>query len=353
MKITVLAFYDRISLFHSLKPFLFYKHRRMFTFTRYPEYCLTRDTNKILFMDRWFQKPDHVDIELLKKLREKYHTIFFFNGNAGAALLRPEVLPYVDYFFNKSLYKDRSLYTKKFYGDELFADYYHTKHGINDPEPRTRAPLTDASLLKKVKLGWNIGIGDYPKKKFRQRSAVFLARIFGAKLVRPFHVHVAVPDRLPHNHGVDVVNARWGGPKRPTLLYHRNLMLEKSKGNPHFLSGRVHQNQYNKELKSSKIILSPFGWGEVCFRDFEAVVNGSLLLKPDMSHMETWPDIFVPYETYVPIDWDADDLVDTAEHYLANEKERLRIVSNAFDAYVDQARTIEDRLEAILNLIDK
>ncbi|RPJ09225.1 MAG: glycosyltransferase family 1 protein [Spirochaetaceae bacterium] len=334
-----------------MKPFLFSKHQNMFSFTCNPQYCLASDKNKILFMDRWFLKPDYVDMEQLKKLRDKYRTIFFFNGNAGGGILRPEVLPYVDMFFNKSLFKDKSLYQKVLYGDELFTEHYHIDHGINDPDPRKREVITDLSLADKLKVGWNIGIGDFPKLKLRQRSAVFFARTVNAKCVRPFHKNVTVPDRFPENKGLFDIHARWGGPKRPTLLFHRNIMLDKIRDNPRFLTGKVPQNQYNKEIKNCKITLSPFGWGEVCFRDFEAVLNGSLLLKPEMGHLETWPDIFVPYETYVPFDWDGKDLVQKGEYYLGNEAERNRIVHNAFDVFISQARTIDDRLESILGLI--
>jgi len=302
-------------------------------------------------MDRWFLKPDYVDMELLKKLRDKYQTIFFFNGNAGGGIIRPEVLPYVDMFFNKSLFKDKTLYQKTLHGDELFTEHYHVNHGIDDPEPRIRKTVTDMSLVSKIKVSWNMGIGDFPKLKYRQRAAVLVARIFGAKYVRPFYKTKGVPDTFPENKGLFDINARWGGPKRPTLLYHRNIILERIRNNPHFLTGKVSQNQYNREIRNCKITLSPFGWGEVCFRDFEAVLNGSLLLKPDMSHLETWPDIFIPYETYVPFDWDGTDLVEKGEYYLQNEKERIRIIRNAFDAYISQARTIDDRLESILGLI--
>jgi hypothetical protein len=353
VKITVLAFFDRISLFNSMKPFLFSKHRKIFSFTQNSQYCLERDANTILFMDRWFLKPDYVDMELLKKLRDKYHTIFFFNGNAGGGILRPEVLPYVDMFFNKSLFKDKTLYQKNLYGDELFTEHYHVNYGINDPEPRSRKTVTDASLLCKLRVSWNMGIGDFPKLKYRQRAAVLVARVFGVNYVRPFYKTKGVPDTFPENSGCFDIHARWGGPKRPTLLYHRNIILERIRNNPHFLTGKVSQHQYNREIRNCKITLSPFGWGEVCFRDFEAVLNGSLLLKPDMSHLETWPDIFIPYETYIPFDWDGTDLVEKGEYYLQNEKERLRIVRNAFDAYVSQARTIDDRLESILGLIKK
>jgi len=353
MNITVLAFYDRISLFHSLKPFLFSRHKGLFEFTRDPDYCLYRDKNRVLFLDRWFLKPDHVDLELLKKLRDKYQTIFFFNGNAGGGILRPEVLPYVDLFFNKSLFKDRSLYHKQLYGDELFTDMIHRENGINDPEPRTRQVVDDPALLDKLRVGWNIGIGDFPKRTYPQRTAVALARVLCARAAKPFHKSVILPGTFPKNSGEYPVHARWGGPKRPTLLFHRTRLLEKINGDSSFLTGKVPQNQYNREIKNSRITLSPFGWGEVCFRDFEAVLNGSLLLKPDMGHLETWPDIFIPNETYVPFAWDGSDLVEKGRMFLEDEKERLRIARNAFEQFTSEAAKISGRLDEILSLIPR
>ena len=360
MQITVLAFFDRISAFHSLKPFLFSKHRRLFNFTNSVEHCLKRDRNRVLFMDRWFLKPDYTDLDLMRKLRDKYRTIFFFNGNAGGGIPRLEVLPYVNYLFNKSLFRDRSLYQRSLYGDELFTDYYCREFGIEDPEPRQRATLIDVvghdptairAAESKLRVSWNIGIGDFPKLKLRQRMAVALARTAGMRMVRPFYKNPVLPTGLPLNQGRFPVHARWGGPKRPTLLFHRTIIEQKIKDDNRFLLGRVDQKQFNDEIRHSKITLSPFGWGEVCFRDFEAVLNGSLLLKPDMSHIETWPDIFVPGETYVPTDWDGNDVVAQSTRFLEDEAERRRIVEQAFEAYTAQAAQIESRLEAILELI--
>ena len=31
--------------------------------------------------------------------------------------------------------------------------------------------------------------------------------------------------------------------------------------------------------------MSPFGFGEICYRDFEAMLNGACLIKPDVSHL--------------------------------------------------------------------
>src|SRR5690606_4778495 len=63
-------------------------------------------------------------------------------------------------------------------------------------------------------------------------------------------------------------------------------------------TGRASAKRYFLELGLSKITLSPFGWGEVCFRDYEAIACGSLLVKPEMAHLETSPDIYIPGETY-------------------------------------------------------
>jgi len=92
---------------------------------------------------------------------------------------------------------------------------------------------------------------------------------------------------------------------------------------------RVTPAQYAEEMQAAKICLSPFGYGEICYRDYEAALHGCLLFKPDMSHVRSEPDIFRPYDTYVPIKWDYSDLADKVARYVADEAERLRIVGNA------------------------
>ena len=54
-----------------------------------------------------------------------------------------------------------------------------------------------------------------------------------------------------------------------------------------------------------------------------------------MSHIKTRPDIFQPYETYVPVKWDFSDLNETCLHYLNNEKEIKRITENAYEVLND------------------
>ena len=275
-------------------------------------WCLSKDTNTILIMIRQFIKPDFVDLELMKKLRAKYDRIAFFHDDAGGGIPRLEVLPYVDLFYTKALFKDRNLYTKHLYGKELYSDYYHEKFGVDDPDARERAIVTDTSQLSKLRLSWNIGIGDYPRGKLRQRAGVAFSRYCSIRLARLFYIRddFSPESAIGKNRAIYPVHARMGIISRPSITYQRKLILERIRDNPLFLIGPVSQKQFNQEAADSRIVLSPFGWGELCLRDFEAVRSGALLLKPDMSHLETWPDIFIPGETYVPFGWEAGDLVE-------------------------------------------
>lgn len=97
----------------------------------------------------------------------------------------------------------------------------------------------------------------------------------------------------------------------------------------------VNLARFMAELRRSKICFSPFGYGEVCWRDYEAVMAGAVLLKPDMGHVETDPDIFVPWETYAPVAWDMSDFADTARRLVADEGLRARIAARAFGVLRD------------------
>ena len=48
-----------------------------------------------------------------------------------------------------------------------------------------------------------------------------------------------------------------------------------------------------------------------------------------MGHVEAYPNIYRPYETYVPVAWDYSDLDEKGDYYLRNTKERNRISAAA------------------------
>jgi hypothetical protein len=70
----------------------------------------------------------------------------------------------------------------------------------------------------------------------------------------------------------------------------------------------VGKSRYSSELRSSKAVVSPFGWGEICYRDFECFIGGALLIKPSVEHLDTYPDYYKSNITYAPIKWNMEDL---------------------------------------------
>jgi len=347
--ITVLSIHDRISCFHSLQPFLFSRHGGRFTFTSSPEWCFEHDRNDVLIMVRLFIKPDRVDEELLLKLRARYRRVAFFHDDAGGGIPRLEVLPHVDLFYSKALFRDRTLYGRSLYGKELYSDFFHRTYGVVDPDHRERPTETRPEQLAKLRLSWNIGVGDYPRGKLRQRTGVAASIALGFPAAKVFYSRARmVSDPVTRNAGTYAVHARIGLVRRPSIAHQRKLILERINGNSDFLVGEVSQRRFNHEVMNSRITLSPFGWGELCLRDFEAVRAGSLLLKPDMSHLETWPDIFKPLETYVPFDWEGRNLVETARMYLEDEVMRARIARRAFESYRDQIAGMDGRFESVI-----
>lgn len=362
MKITVLAFFDRIALYHTLQPLLssaFLTTWRevsaatppIFHLTDSLDFCLNRDTNPVLLMVRTMLKDDRITVSHLEQLRTKYRRIIFFNGNAGGGIHRPEVLPYVDRFYNKALFTDQSRYDTSLYGGEAFSDYYHRVNGINDDRPYITGPVPPEQRQKLFQ-HWNIGSGVFPRRRLVQRGGVWLARHGLPQVVRHSY-NIGVPNNnevffAPDGSRPIDLHYRVGAPGYNSIRFHRQTLgsvlqplIERMNLNTR--TGKASHSVYWQEMQSSKIVFSPFGWGEVCFRDFEAIRAGALLLKPDMSHLQTFPDVYRPFESYVPVNWDGSDIEAKLDYYLSHEDERLNIATRAQTMFAEQLAQASNR----------
>lgn len=88
-------------------------------------------------------------------------------------------------------------------------------------------------------------------------------------------------------------------------------------------------------LYRAKISISPFGMGELCYRDLESIQHGCILIKPDMSDIITEPNLFIKNQTYIPCKVDYSDLNEIIERVLGNYKEYSYIIENARQRLVD------------------
>jgi hypothetical protein len=70
---------------------------------------------------------------------------------------------------------------------------------------------------------------------------------------------------------------------------------------------------YRQALLDSRCVLSPWGFGEACHRDYEAWALGAILIKPASDYVEGWPDVYHAGKTYLACRPDFADVPELVE----------------------------------------
>ena len=113
---------------------------------------------------------------------------------------------------------------------------------------------------------------------------------------------------------------------RNDLLYtnHRSGLWDKLqplKSQYSILTEKLPYQEYVKNLWNSKICISPYGMGEFCFRDLEAMVFGTLIIKPSHERVDTLPNLMLDNKTFISCKYDWSDLEEKIDYTLTNFKE--------------------------------
>jgi hypothetical protein len=93
----------------------------------------------------------------------------------------------------------------------------------------------------------------------------------------------------------------------------------------------LNYQSYVRSLMASKICVSPWGLGEACYRDFEAILCGCVLVKPDSSFVKSAPDIYQNNITYVPCKADFSDIENVCNTICSNWNNYLELRTNAYE----------------------
>ena len=100
---------------------------------------------------------------------------------------------------------------------------------------------------------------------------------------------------------------------------------------------RVSHEEYYQNMFNSKIIMAPLGYGEMAPRDIESAMLGSVLVKPDLSYIDSKPFIFEDNETYIAVNYDWSNLEEKIDYVLSNYKEvRQKLVWNMRNKYKEE-----------------
>ena len=308
--------------------------------------------------EHWKQRADpsrQSTLERLRRYRDAVATIVWLDTSDSSGTTSFEVLPYVDLYAKSQLLRDRSRYAEPLYGMRCYTDFYHRQHAIRDTRERWRVPAPPSDL-QKLAVSWNLGLGSYV-----QRSRQLTSRLGRLRLYSPFAAYSwtrTLPDTCGRT--VDISFRGRLDYDRETLTFQRRetfrrlAEFSRETGCVAACAGRLPYRQYRDEMRRSKVVLSPFGFGEInAGRDFECFADGAALVKPDLSHLVTWPDYFEAGVTYAAHTWDFVNFASTLDRLLSDSSERLRIAREGQARYLSSLseqgeRAFVDHFQAML-----
>lgn len=265
-------------------------------------------------VDKKMSLTDSVNkgLEFLKTVKEPY---FIFDGQDAATLMGVyEVASNSNpiYVLKPTLYKDRSQYLRKTVNGRVY--WGDGNYGLPNLDIFDKVKLSHFNWLSTLTPNWY----DYNTDKSYDVSLLLGRR---------------EADSFEHD-----LN------QTPHYNYHRENLF--SKVDKKYKSAYLNKGQrlstieYLNTMYNCKIVLAPFGFGEVTPRDLEASMFGCVLIKPDMSHLEMIPNVYIPNQTYVPCKHDFSDINEKIDYVLSDYTNLQKFYTENFrNKYIEESRS--------------
>ncbi len=372
LKIVIAHGNSSLETFHSLLPFIFLSkkiYKYDIKFVDYNIKDLYKYSGDIIILVRRFHQLDirnnknieHM-IKYIKNIKKRFSKVIYFDDSAAVSHILFFLVPLIDSYWVRGLLKNSNLYSESFYGGRTYSQYYNQKYNIED-ESIYLSPLNKDKFPTNIKIAWNIGIGCYPTYKKSllniyyneiKKISCFLSMMPSIKplsfLINKYIKEMikTLSEEVSLSKKTKLVSARFSsGSYYNSIAFHRELVLDKIQKNQLFLKGKISRWNFIQESSHIYGILSPFGWGEICYRDFEATLGGNLLLKPSMDHIETWPNIYRE-DCYFKLDWDFSNLEKISDIFSNENKVFDRIMKSRL-IYLEAIKNSEERLENLIS----
>lgn len=291
----------------------------------------------------WREDPERTreTFEALNRLQRRPAIVYLDTYDSASSPFFG-ILPHVDLYVKKQVLRDRRAYDRDWDGGMPLSDFVARtyQHDLNGWWFGSKVP---EGYHDRLFVGWNLSTA----RHLRRSLLLSVARVrprWGERTLDA-HYRVSLGKSEPKD---------WYTVHREAMLKAVSLLGSEFKviagaGK----SARVPLKTYQAEMRDTRIGVSPFGWGEVTDRDFHIATSAALLVKPDMSHIETEPDIYQAGKTYAPVRWDLSDLVEQCRHYLQHPEQAERIANAARKTYLEWfiRRRFVDKIRAILERV--
>ncbi len=264
-------------------------------------------------------------LEFINKNKPKNTKLIFADNADNSGQLKKDFLRICNSYWKGQILNDKKYYANSHYGGRLFTDFYNKKFKIIDKNKQQTDIIIEKDLLKKILVSWNMGLCDHGK--FSHLKQKFFS-IFKSNYILFNSKNFFLPSIERKNDISCRIGIKYD---RETVEYQRRKVSKIL--NEFTKIKKISRFKYIEELKNSKFVVSPFGWGELCPRDFEAFLHGSILIKPEMSLIKTWPRWYNK-KTYLPFLWDLSNLRDQIIYALDNYKMLKELATNAQQKYL-------------------
>ena len=292
-------------------------------------------------------------LDVFDELKNKSKKLLFFDLGDGSSAWALDVLPFVDSYFKSYVYKNVNLYKEKFYGSRIWSDFYYRKFGIED-EVTSFSNVVDEKYLYKIKMSYNSSLADYSLSSnlYNSKYLKYTKNVFniGKFFLNYPNLNSFKRPYINKEHNVSCrMNLKYSS---RGVAYHRELAAQKLQ--KYLKHDKLSRELYFNEMSNSKIVVSPFGWGEVNYKDYEAILCGSLLLKPDMSHLKTYPNYF-DYDKVLFYQWDYSDIDEKINDAIMNYEKYVEYAidtQNLYKYYLFDTKAQEEFSKYFYGLIN-
>ena len=256
-------------------------------------------------------------VDFLKDYFSRFPRVVWFDSNDSSGWLRSYVFPLVDVYAKSQVLKNRKYYQEDHVTGILHRDYLIEKFGVKDNKI-AKGPISEKDSLK-IRVAWRQAY----RHKNRLNRLPFLGRVSRYLPPRMLSYQTTQPNLIQRDKVLQYHVRTWED--NPPIYWWREQtkkqLLQVLKKHPDYkliTSGHVPLNKYLKELENCPVTISPFGLNEFCLRDIWAFVSGSLLFKPSLDHVESFPDYYQDGDTYISHAWDFSDFEEKLDDILSH-----------------------------------
>ena len=274
----------------------------------------------LILNSRFFSNDKNKRLKQIQNVFQKNQNLIWMDMRDSAGNTQFDVMPFVKKYLKKQIYKDKNLYFKKFYFDRVYTDYYQKNFDLKKDNETDFYSVLENKDLNKLVLSWNIGVQKYFDYSKYSIFDYFLSKV---NYFNPqkYLIEMYNPDYFKKNKFICEFGNKNLDISSNNILFQRKLLINimNKKNLPAQFNKKKNQTTFYQNLKNSILSIGTFGRGEICQRDFEAIYFGSSFTTSDMSHIETWPNIYIPEKTYLPLNWDFSNLENVIERIVHNK----------------------------------